>query len=185
MPKLTETYASKLPAAKDGTQKHWDSEIKGFVLFVGKKSKTWYFQKDVGGQTRRTLIGRYPVISAAAARQTALGFALEWGRGAGRLVQIGAPTLKDAMEAYLARPKLRSEAHRAGIRQQFEKHLKDWLALPLDEISKPMVVERHRSLSSNPLHCEPFTEVLPNGLEPRPASIRLARVSHIGNRVVR
>ncbi|OSQ41752.1 Arm DNA-binding domain-containing protein, partial [Marivita geojedonensis] len=73
MPKLTETYAKKLPQAATGTQKHWDNEVKGLVLFVGKRAKTWYFQKDVGGQTRRILIGRYPTISASAARQTALG----------------------------------------------------------------------------------------------------------------
>ena len=47
-----------------GDEKHWDTEVKGLVLFVGKKSKTCYFQKDVGGQTKRTLFGRYPVISA-------------------------------------------------------------------------------------------------------------------------
>lgn len=116
MPKLTETFVRKLPQTKDGTDKHWDSEVKGLVLFVGKRSKTWYFQKDVGGQTRRTLIGRYPLISADAARQTALGFALEWGRGAGKQIQIAAPTLEAAMETYLARPKLRSDTHRQGLR---------------------------------------------------------------------
>jgi Arm DNA-binding domain len=91
MPKLTETFVSKLPLAKEGTAKHWDPEIKGLVLFVGKASKTWYFQKDVGGQTRRVLIGRYPAISAAAARETALEFMLEWGRGVGKAIQIGLP----------------------------------------------------------------------------------------------
>ncbi|MDU8929668.1 integrase family protein [Alisedimentitalea sp. MJ-SS2] len=150
MPKLTETYARKVPQTKNGTEKHWDSEVKGLVLFVGKKAKTWYFQKDVGGQTKRVLIGRFPVISAAAARQTALGFALEWGRGAGKHIQIGAPSLEDAMEAYLARPKLRSDAHRSGLRQQFDLHLKDWMRLPLDEITKAMVVERHRSMAKRP-----------------------------------
>lgn len=150
MPKLTETYARKISQTKSGTSKYWDSEIKGLVLFVGKKSKTWYFQKDVGGQTRRVLIGRFPVISANAARQTALGFALDWGRGAGKQIQIGAPTLLDAMDVYLARPKLRSEAHRSGVRQQFELHLKDWLRLPLDEITKSMVVDRHRSMAKTP-----------------------------------
>lgn len=150
MPKLTETFARKIPPTKEGTAKYWDNEIKGLVLFVGKRSKTWYFQKDVGGQTRRVLIGRYPLISADAARQTALGFALDWGRGAGKKIQVGAPTLEVAMESYLARPKLRSEAHRSGLRQQFENHLKDWLRLPLDEITKGMVVERHRSMASTP-----------------------------------
>jgi len=150
MPKLTETFARKVAPTKQGTAKHWDNEVKGLVLFVGKKSKTWYFQKDVGGQTRRVLIGRYPVISADAARQTALGFALEWGRGAGKKVQIGAPTLQAAMVAYLARPKLRSDTHKLSVRQQFELHLKDWLRLPLDEITKAMVAERHRSMAATP-----------------------------------
>ena len=150
MPKLTETFARKVSQTKSGTDKHWDSEVKGLVLFVGKKSKTWYYQKDVGGQTRRTLIGRYPVISAEAARQTALGFALEWGRGAGKVIQLGAPTLGVAMDAYLARPKLRSETHKTTVRQQVQLHLKDWLRLPLDEITKTMVVRRHQDMAKTP-----------------------------------
>lgn len=150
MPKLTETFAKKLSHAKAGTEKYWDAEIKGLVLFVGKRSKTWYFQKDVGGQTKRILIGRFPTISAQAARQTALGFALEMGRGAGKVAQIGAPTLEAALEVYLARPKLRSEDHKSGTRQQIELHLKDWMRLPLDEISKKMVVRRHQEMAKTP-----------------------------------
>ncbi|SMX37969.1 integrase arm-type DNA-binding domain-containing protein [Maliponia aquimaris] len=84
--------------------------MKGLVLFVGKRSKTWCFQKDVGGQTKRVLIGRFPIISAQAARQTALGLALEMGRGAGKTIQTGAPTLLAAMKVYPARPKLRSQS---------------------------------------------------------------------------
>lgn len=117
---------------------------------MGKRSKTWYFQKDVGGRTQRILIGRYPVVTASTARQTALGFALEWGRGAGKSIQLGAPTLENAMEVYLARPKLRSESHKLGIRQQFSLHLGEWLKLPLDEITKRMVVAKHRSLEDRP-----------------------------------
>jgi hypothetical protein len=40
MPKLTDTYARKILQSEQGTQKFWDSEIKGLVLFVGKQSKT-------------------------------------------------------------------------------------------------------------------------------------------------
>lgn len=150
MPKLNETYIGKLAFAKEGTSKHWDTEIRGLVLFVGKASKTWYYQKDVGGQTRRVLIGRYPTISAQAARETALGFMLEWGRGAGKAIQVGAPTLTKALDVYLARPRLRSEAHKTGLRQQFNLHLKDWLNLPLIEITKAMVAERHGALATTP-----------------------------------
>ena len=150
MPKLTETYVKKLPTVVNGTKKYWDSEVKGLVVFVGKRSKTWYFQKDVGGKTQRVLIGRYPTITAQTARQTALGFALEISRGAGKHIQIGAPTLSDAMEVYLARPKLRSDVHKESVRTQFENHLKDWMGLPLDEITKSMAVERHRQLAKSP-----------------------------------
>lgn len=150
MPKLTETFARKTSQSSSGTDRFWDSELRGFVLYVGKRSKTWYFQKDVGGQTKRVLIGRYPTISALVARQTAMGLALEMGRGAGKVMQFGAPTLERAMEGYLARPKLRSAEHKAGVRRQFELHLADWMALPLDEITKRMVVDRHRSLSDRP-----------------------------------
>jgi hypothetical protein len=96
------------------------------------------------------MIGRYPAISASADRETALEFMLEWGRGAGKAIQIGAPTLGKALDAYLARPKLRSEVHKNLMRQQFGLHLKDWLKLPLTEITKAMVVERHRSLTATP-----------------------------------
>lgn len=150
MPKLSETFVRKIALSKTGTQKHWDTEIKGFVLFVGKQSKTWYFQKDVGGQTKRVLIGRYPAVSTQAARQTAMGLALEMGRGVGRVTQTRAPKLSVAMESYLVRPKLRSETHKKGIRQQFDLHAKDWLQLPLDEISKKMAVDRHLSLRDRP-----------------------------------
>ncbi len=114
MPKLTETFARKVPCPATGTSKHWDAELKGLVLFTGKRTKTWYFQKDVGGHTKRTLIGRYPINSATVARKTALGLSLDMSRGAGRQIQTGAPLLKDAVEAYLARPRLRSEAHKHG-----------------------------------------------------------------------
>ena len=119
------------------------------MLFAGKWTKTWQFQKDVGGHTKRILIGRYPLISADAARRTALGLSLEMSRGAGRQVQTGAPLLKEAMEAYLARPRLRSEVHKHGLRNPFNNHLKDWLRLPLDEISKSMVVE-HQLMAKVP-----------------------------------
>ncbi len=150
MPKLNETFAKKVPHSTAGTEKHWDTEVRGLVLFVGKRSKTWYFQKDVGGQTRRVLIGRYPIISAEAARQSGMALALDMARGVGKSVQSGAPTVAVALEAYLARPKLRSEVHKHGVRLQLGRHLKDWLRLPLTEITKAMAVQRHREMAKIP-----------------------------------
>jgi integrase len=150
MPKLTETFAAKLALPESGTRKYWDTEVKGFGLFAGKRSKTWYYQRDVGGRTRRILIGRHPVISAAAARQAAQTLALDMSRGAGKVFQTGAPTLQQAMTAYLSRPKLRSEAFKATVRSGLNNHLRDWLRLPLDEITRSMVVARHGQLAHIP-----------------------------------
>ncbi|MEM7529131.1 MAG: integrase family protein [Pseudomonadota bacterium] len=150
MPKLTETFARKAPQATDGTRKYWDTEIRGLALFVGKRSKTWYYQRDLGGQTKRVLIGRYPVISAAAARETALRLALDMSRGAGKVIQTGAPMLEDALEIYCARPKLRSDENKSNVRSFMHNHCRDWLRLRLNEITKPMVVERHRKLGKTP-----------------------------------
>jgi hypothetical protein len=147
VPKLTATFVARLPNPATGTRKHWDTEVRGFGLFAGKRSKTWYFQRDFGGQTRRVLIGRYPVISAAAA----LTLALDMSRGAGKAFQTGAPTLEWAMETYLGRPKLRSDAFKANVRGYLNNHLRDWMRLPLDEITRSMVVARHGQLARIPV----------------------------------
>ncbi len=36
MPKLNETYVSKLAFAKEGTAKHWDPKMRGLVLSSAK-----------------------------------------------------------------------------------------------------------------------------------------------------
>ena len=72
------------------------------------------------------------------------------GRGAGKVAQLGAPTLEVAMEVYLARPKLRSKTNKTGMHAQLALHLKDWMRLPLDEISKAMVVRRHQEMAGPP-----------------------------------
>ena len=133
MPKLNETFARSTKFASEGTQKHWDTEIRGFVLFVGKRSKTWYYQRDVAGKTVRKKIGSYPIIGAAAARQAAQAHALDLSRGSGKVYQRGAPTLGAALESYLARPKLRSNVRKAGVKSQMERHLGDWLGLLFEQ----------------------------------------------------
>lgn len=150
MPKLNETYVKRLPYAPPGKSRVWDSEVKGLCVYIGKRSKTWYFQRDLSGRTIRKLIGRYPTISADAARQAALAMALDMTRGAGRIFELSAPTLSEAMAIYLRRPKLRSDEHKENIRQMFQNHLSDWMRLRLDEIDRRMVVARHAKLVDRP-----------------------------------
>ena len=46
--------------------------------------------------------------------------------------------------------RLRSEVHKRDARGQLHLHLKDWMRLPLDEITKAMVVRRHQDLAKIP-----------------------------------
>lgn len=46
--------------------------------------------RDVGGQTKRVLIARFPIILTDPARQSALGSGLNWGGGVGKEIEIGA-----------------------------------------------------------------------------------------------
>ncbi len=118
--KLTETACKN---AQPDT-KLWDSEIKGFALFVGKTRKTFYFQKDIGGKTTRTKLGTWPDTRTADARYEASLHVAEHASGAvaKRLREARVPTLSDALETYLARPKLRSELNKKLVRNQIEGH---------------------------------------------------------------
>ena len=151
MPKLTETFARTVTHASEGTDKYFDSEVKGFVLFVGKRSKTWYFQRDIAGRTARKNIGRYPIISASAARQAAQAHALDMSRGSGKVYQVGAPTLEEALETYLARPKLRSQSNIEGVRAQMHLHLRDWMRLPIDQLYQARIDQNPSAQSRLPM----------------------------------
>lgn len=143
--KLTETACKNAPAGA----KLWDTEIKGFALFTGKSSKTFYFQKDVKGRTQRIKIGNYPLIDAFDARVAALELATEHATGvaAKKLMAKKTPTLEEAMQKYLARPKLRSEHNKTSVASQIKSHLKAWLKVPLDEITRSMCVDAHDRIS--------------------------------------
>ncbi|AQS49901.1 hypothetical protein BMG03_13815 [Thioclava nitratireducens] len=145
MIKLTETNCKKAPP----NAKMWDTEIKGFALFTGKTTKTFYFQKDIRGRTQRIKIGNYPLIDAFDARKAALELATEHATGvaAKKFAAAKVPTLEAALERYLARPKLRSQHNKNSVESQIRTHLKSWLTMPLDEITRAMCVDAHERIS--------------------------------------
>ena len=93
MPKLTETYAKKLLALFGGHAEVLGQRDQGPGALRREEVEDLVFPEGCRRPDPRILIGRYPVISAQAARTTALELALEMGRGAGKVAQIGAPTL--------------------------------------------------------------------------------------------
>lgn len=73
------------------------------------------------------------------------------------------------LDAYLARPTLRSEVHKNLLREQSGLHLKDWMKLPLTEITKGLVVERRRSFAATPSGATHLLKYVRTVWEPCPA----------------
>lgn len=143
--KITQAACEKTPP----NSKLWDTEIKGFGLFTGKASKTFYYQREVRGKTVRIKLGNFPQVSAGIARGDALQLAADHASGlsAKRLNASKIPTLEQALETYVTRPKLRSARNKRLIHNQMHKHLKKWLHVPLDEITKADCVHAHARAS--------------------------------------
>lgn len=145
--RITQTACDKAPP----NTKHWDTEIKGFGLFTGKSTKTFYYQREVNRKTTRVKLGNFPQVSAAQARGDALQLAADHASGlsAKRLAASKVPTLEQALETYIARPKLRSATNKKIVRAQMTNHLKTWLSRPLDDISKGDCVRAHTRIAKS------------------------------------
>lgn len=143
--KLTQTACEKARP----NSKIWDTDVKGFGLFTGKTRKTFYYQRDVHGKTVRIKIGNFPDVSSGIARGEAFQLAADHATGvaAKRIAASKIPTLRDAMEIYLARGKLRSQHNKDSVRHQITKHLKSWLNIPLNEINRAMCAKAHARIS--------------------------------------
>ncbi len=80
--KITKREVDAIPyAPHDKQQFYWDTELKGFGLRVGNKSKTFIIQKDMNGKTRRATIGKYGTWSVEEARKDAREQLLQMDKG--------------------------------------------------------------------------------------------------------
>ena len=61
--KLTKSKVEEIPLQEKGQRLYFDSQLKGFGVCVGKKSKTYIVQRDVDGKTVRVTIGRHGVFT--------------------------------------------------------------------------------------------------------------------------
>lgn len=155
--RLTKSAVEKLPPSTPN-QKYYefDDEIKGFGVRVSGDVKSYIIQGRVivNGRPKkiRRTIGRHGVISAEQARNEAK-------RILGLFVQGQDPlalqreklncelTLRDIFEPYKTARRLRPksiEVYEGALRRCFA----DWLDLPVVQITKQMVQERHLQLSN-------------------------------------
>ncbi len=148
---ITKRTIDQLPHPKAGQTWHLDRDLKGFGVCVGRSTKTYFAQRDIHGRTVRVTIGRHGPFTAEAARKRARELLAQMASGqnpnhAKREARARGITLAEAYGDYLeARKGLRPSTRRDYARV-INTYLADWRRLPLAELSKDMVAQRHRDL---------------------------------------
>ena len=69
--KLTKTNVDKVPYTEKGQILYHDDTLKGFMLRVGQKSKTYCVYSMVNRKSRQITIGRHGVFTTEQARDIA------------------------------------------------------------------------------------------------------------------
>jgi len=158
---LTDTAVARLPFAASGQYKVRDSELPGFFVQVGKRSRTYMAQGEFWREgarefTAMTRLGDVTELSARDARKMAKDALGKIARGE-RPGEEAAPkrgeiTLRVAWERYkeahLVR-KNRGARTIKGYQDHMDQHFADWLDRPLARLGRnpQLVLERHDKLT--------------------------------------
>ena len=149
--KLTKTTIDAIVPPAAGQIFYRDTELPGFGLRVGTRSKTFFVEAQVRRRTIRVTIGKYGPIAPERARKLALRELSEMAEGrdpneARRVQRARTITLRLAFDAFFAgRPHL-SPKTVPNYRRTIDFYLRDWSAKPTAEISRQMVLDRHRRI---------------------------------------
>ncbi|MDX1455474.1 MAG: tyrosine-type recombinase/integrase [Gammaproteobacteria bacterium] len=148
--KITKSFVETVRFSSKGQTTYFDTELKGFGLRVGSRSKAFIARRDIKGRPVTVTLGRYPVLTAQEARLEAKAALLMMQRGTNpnldhRRREALSITLEQAINAYLGTRKLRETTRRDYTRAR-DTAFKDWLPRELESISQEMVATRHRRL---------------------------------------
>ena len=140
--KLTDAFLRKVDRPESGVIRYWDTDLRGFVAHVQKNVTTLYYDRN----NRRHLIGRYPTVNMPQARETARELDYQLRRGYAKRVTRSNPKLAELVEAYCARPKLRSEKWKAFVRHAISNDL-GWANRRVSDVTPAMCRDAHRRLA--------------------------------------
>jgi len=148
---LTKRVVQDLRHPEAGQVFYYDDQLRGFGLRVGRRSKAFFCEAMVRRRTVRVTIGRFPVCRAEHARKTALGLLGQMAAGINpnadrKATAAKSITLKEAFDGFFAdKPKL-SPNTIPNYRRTIDLYLADWQRKPISEITRQMVMARHRKI---------------------------------------
>ena len=148
MPKITAKFIrNEVKIPEKGQLLVRDSELMGFGLRITKGSMAYIAECRVNGRNVRKTICRCELMTPEEARKQARKILGEMLSGrSGKQEKIEVPTLTDVLEKFFKTRRLRASSVR-HYRSVLQRCLGDWLEMPIDKISKEMVLQRHKELT--------------------------------------
>ncbi len=158
---ITDKVLAKLPYASSGQYKVNDTELKGFVVVVGKRTKTFaaqgaFWRDGLREFAARKKIGEAGEMTSRDARSKAKDILAKIARGErpddDRSVKRGAISLRTAWERYRDGHMTR-KSRSAGTIENYRDHMErlfiDWLDKPLARLGRQpnLVAERHEKIT--------------------------------------
>jgi len=151
--RLTKRTVEEIPHTSSGQAFYRDTELSGFGLRVGTKSKVYFAEAQVRRRTVRATIGRADLLSPEVARGRALKLLAQMADGEDpirdrKAKRASTMTLREAFEDFFVNRSLAASSL-PNYRRTIDRYLADWASKPIAEISRRMVLDRHRKISED------------------------------------
>lgn len=168
----------------------WDDELTGFGVVVGKRARTFVAEARVNGQKRRKAIGILGRVegrddgrhwTTTLARQRAKEILGDMAAGidpnAGSAPVASGPTLRDGLDAHLARMRKKRRAERSitTLDNEVTKYLADWLDRPIAELTGAVLADLHERIKTS---ARPRAGSNPSNAKGAPLANRV--ITHVG-----
>lgn len=154
MPKLTLRFVQSLDSRPEKGKVIYfrDDELQGFGLMVREKSISYFAEKRINGKSRRVTIGKHPLWSPESARKEAMKILGMLSSGVDPVKtrdirKTAEITLSQAFEEYMSSKEFRRNTILSFNRVMIQ-NLGDWQRKSVTSITRQMVEERFRELSS-------------------------------------
>lgn len=150
--RITKVQVERLTPPDRGQRFLRDTELKGFMARVTPGgAKSFCLEKRINGRNVRKMIGRYPDMTAEAARRVAHVWLGQLAEGKNPFREDdekarNSLTLSKVLEDYLDARKGLKPLTITDYRQMVTKGLRPWRNRSLTEITKDMIRMRHRQL---------------------------------------
>lgn len=150
--KIFKTFVDQVPHTEKGQIVFADTDLSGFYLIVGMRTKTYVAQRDIAGRTVRYTIGRHGHFTPEEARKIAkdklylmsLGVNPNEAEAQQRAKSI---TLEKVLESYLSARRNLKPRTKIDYQYYFDAHLGDWKHKIVTDITKDMIGARHAHIA--------------------------------------